>query len=377
MVLVVITSLALSVSNVWRAEAREPDAQDSRPTATVTGSVVNVRSGPGTGYIIIGQVRSGAVLTVTGRNQAGDWWQICCVNGQTGWISGQLVRITGATTNVPVATSPPSPAPQPPAPSPEGWRGEYFANRNLEGSPAFVRNDPQINFRWGGGSPGGNVPGQNFSVRWTRTVPFSAADWEFFAQVDDGVRVYLDNILLINQWQEHSIAIYSNVFRGLGAGNHRITVEYFQAGGGSIALFWWAQANQFPEWKGEYFNDIYLQGQPLLVRNDPNLNFNWGLDSPDSRVPTDNFSVRWTRRLYFESGNYDFHANTSDGVRVYIDGLRVIDEWHDTVSGVPTYTGRFYDMLAGTHTMVVEYYERGGIAYANVYWTTLRKNLPE
>jgi hypothetical protein len=346
-------------------------AQGAGLSGTVTGAVVNVRQGPGTNYGVLAQVTRGARLSLTGRNRAGDWWQACCVSGRAGWIYTTLVVVEGDPAGLPiVAPSPPPVQPTPPPPTPTGGRGEYYANRDLQGAPALVRVDPEINFRWGGNSPGANLPGSGFSVRWSRTVNFEAGDYQFFAQVDDGVRLYLDGILLIDQWHDGSVATYSNVFSGLGAGNHRITVEYYQATGDSVAIVWWQRANEFPQWKGEYFNDIYLQGPPLLVRNDPKIDFNWDLGSPDPRVPADNFSVRWTRQVNFESGHYDFYATTSDGVRLYLDGWKVLDEWHDTV-GYPTYTGRFYELSAGAHTLTVEYYERGGIAYAMVYWSRL------
>lgn len=339
--------------------------QAQQPAGTVNTALVNVRSGPSTSYSVVAQAPLGTVFTIIGRNAAGDWFQVCCINNAPGWIYAPLLTVEGSTAGLPIVTPPTQPSPAPPAFT--GWRGEYFSNRDLQGAPVFVRDDPSINFRWAGASPGGGIPGTNFSVRWTRTLNFAAGDYTFFATVDDGVRLWVDNILLLDDWRESSLRTVSNTFQRLGGGNHTLRVEYFQAGGDSAAVVWWEQAGRFPEWKGEYYNDIYLQGDPLLVRNDVQVNFNWGLGSPDPKVPADNFSVRWTRRLNFEAGSYCFFAKTSDGVRVYLDGWRVIDEWRDT-EGYPTYTGCFDGVGEGAHTVVVEYYERGGIAYAQVWW---------
>jgi uncharacterized protein YraI len=339
------------------------------PVGTVIADLANVRAGPGTGYSIVGQAYKGDVYGITGRNQAGDWWQVCCINNKVGWIWGQLLVFEGLTDGVPVVVPP---RPQPPTPTVfYGWKGEYYGNRDLQGSPAFVRDDPNINFRWGGASPGGNLAGTNFSVRWTRIVNMAAGNYQFSAQVDDGVRVRLDNWTVVDAWEEGSIRTRTGTFRSVGAGDHTITVEYYQGAGDAVVSVWWEQMGQFPEWKGEYFNDIYLQPPALLVRNDPAVNFNWDLGSPDSRIPHDNWSVRWTRQTYFESGHYDFFARTSDGVRLYLDGWRVIDQWHDTTEWV-VYGGRFYDVGAGQHTVVVEYYERGGVAYAEVWWNKVQ-----
>lgn len=356
MAFLVCLMLAPLASPVWAQQ----------PAGTVSTTLANVRSGPGTNYAIIGQVPQGTVLTLTGRNAAGDWFQVCCVRAVPGWIYAPLVVVEGSTAGLPVIQVPPPSPPSPPS-SFSGWRGEYFNNRDLQGAPVYVRDDPSINFRWNGGSPAPGVPGSNFSARWTRTLSFPAGNYTFNAQVDDGVRLWVDNLLVLDDWRENSMRTVSNVLNALGAGNHTIRVEYFQAGGNSGITVWWDQAGQFPDWKGEYFNDIYLQGPPLLVRNDVQVNFNWGLDSPDPKVPADNFSVRWTRRLNFEAGDYIFQARTSDGVRIYLDNILVLNEWRDT-EGYPTYASRFNNLGAGPHTVTVEYYERGGIAYAEVWW---------
>jgi hypothetical protein len=274
------------------------------------------------------------------------------------------------------------------------WAGAYYANRDLQGAPALVRNDPELRFNWGGASPGPGVPGSNWSARWERAMNFTAGDYTFTLQMDDGARLYLDGRLVVNAWQEGALRTVQGTARGVSAGWHTITVEYFQATGDS-ALAVRADrgaavappaaptavppVTSFPEWRGEYFNDINLAGAPLLVRNDPTLDFSWSLGSPDPRVPPDNFSVRWTRSVDFaETDDYLFQARTSDGVRLWLDGKLVIDEWHDTPEGqFVTYSNRFYDLDDGNHTVTVEYYERGGIAYATVWWNQFGSNEPE
>jgi hypothetical protein len=340
-------------------------AQSGGVPANVAVSVANFRAGPGTNFPIIGAARSGAVLTLNGRNTADTWYQACCINNRTGWIARSVIRTQGSTAALPIVSE----GRAQPAPAPD-WRGEYFSTRDLQGAPTLVRFDPTIDFRWGGSSPAQGLPTINFSVRWTRQATFEAGDYQFYAQVDDGVRLWVDDILLIDQWRESPITTHTKVLRQLGAGVHQIRVEYFQALGGSTAVVWWERANEFPQWKAEYFSDIHLAGAPLLVRNDPKIDFNWGLGSPAAQVPADNFSVRWTRHMFFEGGHYAFHARTSDGVRIYLDGLKVLDEWHDA-SDYVTYSGIFYELSRGTHTITVEYYERGGIAYAMVWWNPL------
>jgi len=77
---------------------------------------VNVRSGPGTGYPVVGQVARNTRLEIVARNPQGDWWQVCCYQGQQVWIVARLVQTQGSTAAVQVAAN--IPAPPPPTPTP-------------------------------------------------------------------------------------------------------------------------------------------------------------------------------------------------------------------------------------------------------------------
>ncbi|MDW8071408.1 MAG: PA14 domain-containing protein, partial [Anaerolineae bacterium] len=79
----------------------------------------------------------------------------------------------------------------PPAQDP-GWFAEYFANHSLAGPPVLTRYEPSIDYVWGTGSPSAAVPIDQFSVRWTRTMNFTAGTYNFCATVDDGVRFWVD-----------------------------------------------------------------------------------------------------------------------------------------------------------------------------------------
>ena len=84
----------------------------SVPHFTVNGAQVNVRSGPGTAFSIIGTVQQGDRFDIGGRNVAGDWLEFCCVNGQRGWIFAQLLIVSQATISIPLAQNiPAAPAP--------------------------------------------------------------------------------------------------------------------------------------------------------------------------------------------------------------------------------------------------------------------------
>ena len=85
-------------------------------------------------------------------------------------------------------------------------------------------------------------------------------------------------------------------------------------------------------------------------------------------MPVDRFSARWTRQQTFAAGTYTFRMGTDDGGRLYIDGVLVIDRWVDQgyPSTIPSASVR---LTAGTHTIVMEYYENGGDAAATLTWS--------
>jgi hypothetical protein len=287
----------------------------------------------------------------------------------------------------PVCTATPRPTPEPlgtviilptlvfPTPAPPvtatpvpvitDWRGEYFTNRYLSGAPALVRNDVALDFNWGYGSPAQGIPPDNFSVRWTRTLNLSAGEYRFYTRSDDGVRLWLDGQLLIDEWREQAVSTFS-ADRTLGAGPHSFRIEYFEAYGEAQFQFWWEPVTHYPQWRGAYYANPDLEGSPVVVRNDPSIDFNWGLGSPAPGVPADNFSVRWTRTLRFsQDGLYRFHSIVDDGMRLYVDGYRVIDDWRDG-SWREVAADRW--LSAGDHALTVEYYDRLGDAVIRLWW---------
>jgi hypothetical protein len=209
--------------------------QPERPTATAITDL-NIRAGPGTGYPVLGVLRAGQTAQVTGISADGGWWQIQFSGTAAGhgWLSARYVTAQN-TKGVPVVQAPPLPATPTPTPTPtptatpvviSDWRGEYYNNPNLSGPPALVRNDVSVNFDWGGGSPGSGVPADGFSVRWSRGLDFPAGIYRFYARVDDGVRLWIDGVLVINQWHDSAPTTYSAEVN-LTDGWHNLEMEYY------------------------------------------------------------------------------------------------------------------------------------------------------
>lgn len=142
----------------------------------------------------------------------------------------------GSPTATPTPVPPPSGKPPISAPEDGAWKGEYFNNESLSGSPAAVRADPAIDFEWGHGSPiPGTINENQFSVRWSRNLHFTAGLWRFKTTTDDGVRLWVDGELVIDQWrlmrgESHEVKVL------LQEGVHSVKMEYFERDGGAIAI---------------------------------------------------------------------------------------------------------------------------------------------
>lgn len=255
-----------------------------------------------------------------------------------------------------------------------GWKGEYFNNTTLTSPVALCRNDATIDFTWDVGSPDPAVNADQFSVRWSRTVNFTAGTYRFTAGADDGLRLYVDGTLVLDQWIEQSYATYDATV-ALTAGNHTIVYEVYESYGYADATLTWSPLIPVScpsvdpdKWTMEVYDGTTLSGSLVRCSNESSLDKNWGSGTPDSKVGNDTFSVRWTRTWTWVGGTYNVVAGSDDGVRVWIDGRLVIDFWRDRAYGTSSAT---VALAAGTHTVIMEFYENGGAARATLALTRI------
>ncbi len=116
-----------------------------------------------------------------------------------------------------------------------GLIGEYFNNMNLEGQPFKVRVDKQINFAWDWDTPFDDFPDDNFSVRWSGYLKVNKTDnYTIDVSSDDGIRLYLNDELIINDWNDHAELTNScPVFLEEGK-FYKIKLEFYENGGAAI-----------------------------------------------------------------------------------------------------------------------------------------------
>ncbi|MBN2316143.1 MAG: hypothetical protein JXM79_19610, partial [Sedimentisphaerales bacterium] len=126
--------------------------------------------------------------------------------------------------------------------------------------------------------------------------------------------------------------------------------------------------------KAEYFNNATLSGEPELVRQDPEIDYNWGSgdvpgeNSPDASISVDNFSARWSGELEIDlTDTYTFDITANNGFRLWLDGRLIIDYWDN-----PTTSSRAsepIELIGGTRSSIrMEYSEATGTAIAQLFW---------
>ena len=119
--------------------------------------------------------------------------------------------------------------------------------------------------------------------------------------------------------------------------------------------------------RAEYFANRNLEGVPVVKRVDEAVNFDWGMSNPAPDVPADFFSARWTGKVTPPvSGKYRFGAIADDGVRVYLDGKLIAEDW--TEHAPATVTGEVELQAGKSYDVKMEYYESKIGAVARLVW---------
>jgi hypothetical protein len=118
---------------------------------------------------------------------------------------------------------------------------------------------------------------------------------------------------------------------------------------------------------GAYFNNSTLTGTAVLNRVEA-VNFNWGTGSPAAGVNANNFSARWSGSVAATTtGAYTFQTVSDQGVRIWVNGVQLINNWASHTSA--TNTSAAINLVAGQrYPMIVEYYELTGSAVMQLRW---------
>lgn len=135
--------------------------------------------------------------------------------------------------------------------------------------------------------------------------------------------------------------------------------------GGSmgLSLVYNSQAPQVKGLTGRYQwdgnNNKLFDEDVRLTRVDPQINFDWGTSGPSPSVGTDHFLARWTGYIAPGDGQWDFGAISDDGVRIYINGVLVLNNWVDQAAGAVNWgtVATNFGTPGTAKSITVEYYE--------------------
>lgn len=260
------------------------------------------------------------------------------------------------------------------------WKVSYYNNTFLSDPPVLDRTETEINFDWGGGSPANQVRNNNFSARYGADVYFAAGTYRFTLQADDIARLWLDGRVVISSLDNPQPGAILTADVTLSAGSHHLQVDYIERTGNAHLKLNWVNAANIPvtptptgNWHAQYYSNTTLSGSPTLVANEVNPSHNWGLNAPYAGLPADNFSARWSTTVALSAGQYQIRAAADDGTRVYVNGIAYINEWHLATGATYTTT---VTLPAGSHNIVVEYFEAGYAAFLDFSFTPLNPTTP-
>jgi glucose/arabinose dehydrogenase len=121
-----------------------------------------------------------------------------------------------------------------------GLAAVYHNNIDFTGT-VITRIDPVVNFVWGAGSPAAAIGGDTFSARWTGEVeaPITAS-YTFYTRSDDGVRLWVNGVRLVDNWTNHSATENRGTISLIAGRRYPIQMDYYENTGGATAALLWS-----------------------------------------------------------------------------------------------------------------------------------------
>lgn len=246
--------------------------------------------------------------------------------------------------------------------SPNLWCVEFFADRDQIGDPVWREVVQKLDYNFGRGEPRPNVLPDNFKMVAIGNFTMDRLDsYVYDMIVDGGARLWIDNQLVIDEWQMWKRRT-RRVRVPLLPATHLLRVEYYDNKGAALLRLRSSISHDVHHnWLGRYYNNNNLEGLPAMIREDVNLNFVWPLN-PGQPVNNDDFSAQWVRILDVPAAGFDCTLLADDRARVYVDGDLVdeLNSWDAPNMGPQT-----VKLNAGRRFVEVHYAEFAGEARIN------------
>jgi glucose/arabinose dehydrogenase len=259
-----------------------------------------------------------------------------------------------------------------------GLLGHYHDDLGFTGS-TVVRLDPTVGFNWATEAPAPGIGADTFSVRWSGQVsPRYSETYTFSTSSDDGVRLWVDGTLLVDQWNDHGTRVHSGTIALTAGVRYAVTMEFYDNTRHAVAQLRWSSATQsaeivpterlYPAWAvnfqpaGRPVPAGYIADTGAIFGRSAGQAHGWNADnsaqtrdrdaasSPDQRYDTlthlqkpGNPNASW--ELAVPPGTYRVHAVSGDPG--HVDSVfRINAESTQVVAGTPTSTTRWVEGTA-------------------------------
>ena len=125
-----------------------------------------------------------------------------------------------------------------------GVTGEYFANAELKGEPAFTRTDKNIDFYWESGSPAPELNDDNFSIRWTGyLVPPVSGPYKIGCWGMPSLEIWLEGDKILSHNSEHHAFHHEKTIELKAGLKYKFVYEYKNSFGDGDAKLLWSMPN--------------------------------------------------------------------------------------------------------------------------------------
>jgi hypothetical protein len=280
-----------------------------------------------------------------------------------------------------------------------GLSAEYFDNSDFTGK-RVSRIDDTIDWNFGLESPDPGLDADNFSARWTGQLqPVFSGPHTFTTSYDDGMRMFLDERVVIYRWGPRITTGQDSATVVLEAGRkYDLRFEFYDQGSAAIARLSWAnpcQPTRQPIPKKQlypvapaapvcaverapgsgtglkfafYAGATPGQGTVAASGNHARLDFAWGTGAPMAGVPAD-FSARWTGTLEAPiDGPLTIYLSTDDVGRLRFAGAPLLDSWSEPFG--PQEVAATIDVRSGQrYPLSIELRDDTGAAFIHFSWS--------